>query len=98
MSKQRLTSEELDAWHSERNLDRIRAPARHAVTAWTLVAAIALAAILGPPATRQTVAGLDRLRHDVLMLDRVSLRSRLAFRGAFPVSPAVIAAFERDQT
>lgn len=65
MSKQHLNPEELDAWQGERNLDRMRAPARHAVAAWALAAAVALAALLGPSMTRQAAAGLVELRHDV---------------------------------
>jgi hypothetical protein len=102
MAEQDLNAAELDAWQSERALDRMRAPARHAVAAWALVAAIALAAILGPPATRETVAGLVAVRHDVLMLDRelerVALRSRLAKGGTLAVPPAVIAAFAPHNT
>ena len=102
MSKQILSPDDLDAWQSERNLDRMRAPARHAIAAWSLAAALALAAILGPPATRKVVAGLIELRHEVLMLDReldrLSVRFQSACRGAFPVSPAVVVAMEPDQS
>ena len=98
MSEQRLTFADLDTWNGERKLERIVAPARHAVAAWALIAAIALAAILGPPATRETVAGLVALRHDVLTLDRelerVALRS-LRAKGATP--PATIPVFVLDQ-
>jgi hypothetical protein len=82
MNDQRPTLADLDTWRGERKLDCSKAPARHAVAAWALVAAMALAAVLGPPAGRETVAGLAALRHDVLMLDRelerAALRSRLA--------------------
>ena len=97
MSKPNLTLADLDAWHSERKLTCSRAPARHAVAAWALVAAMALAAILGPPATRETVASLVALRQDVRMLDRgierVALRSHLASRGTLTVTPAAITVF-----
>ena len=95
MSKQNLNPEELDAWQSERNLDGMRAPARHAVAAWALAAAVALVALLGPPATKQAAAGLIEMRHDVLMLDRefeqLGVRFQSARRGAFAVTPAVVA-------
>src|SRR5260221_11543406 len=42
----------------------IRAPARHAVAAWALVAEIALAGISDPPASRGTVAGLRNFQRD----------------------------------
>jgi hypothetical protein len=96
MTLQNLNPEDLDAWQSERILDRIRAPARHAVAAWALTAALALAAVLGPSATRQVGVGLIELRHDVLVLDRelnrVLVRFQSARLGAFPVSPTVDAA------
>jgi hypothetical protein len=102
MSNQDLTAENLDCWQSERNLDRVSAPARHAVAAWALAAALALTAILGPPATRQVVAGVVELRHEVLMLDRelerASVRSRNAWQGALPGSPTVVMALKPDQT
>jgi hypothetical protein len=89
MALQNLNPEDLDAWQSERNLDRMRAPARHAAAAWALAAALALAAVLGPSTTRQVGAGLIGLRHEVLMLDReldrVLMRIQNAREGAFPV-------------
>jgi hypothetical protein len=95
MSKQKLNPEELDAWQSQRNLDRMKAPTRHAVAAWALAAAVALAAFLGPPAARQAAAGLVELRHGVLMLDsgfeRVGMHFQSARRGASAVSPANVA-------
>ncbi len=102
MTKQILRPDDLDTWQSERHLDRMRAPTRHAIAAWSLAAALALAAILGPPATRKVVAGLIELRHEVLMLDReldrLSVRFQSACRGAFAVSPAVVVAMEPDQS
>jgi len=102
MSNERLTLADLDTWNGERKLERIVAPARHAVAAWALIAAIALAAILGPPATQETVAGLVALRHDVLKLDRelerVALRSLLGKRETLPAPPSTIAPFVPDQT
>jgi len=102
MSNERLTLADLDTWNGERKLERIVAPARHAVAAWALIAAIALAAILGPPATHETVAGLVALRHDVLKLDRelerVALRTLLGKRETLPAPPATIAPFVPDQT
>jgi hypothetical protein len=102
MTRRKLSLADLDAWHGERKLDCLRAPARHAVAAWALAAAIALVAILGPPATRQTVAGLVVLRHDVLMLDRelerVALRTRLAGGATPPAPPAAIAALAPDRS
>jgi hypothetical protein len=78
MSEQTMNAEEFDAWRSHGNLDRIRAPARHVIAAWVLTAALALAIVLGPPATRQAAAGLVELRHEILILDhefkRVSVR------------------------
>ena len=74
MAERNLNWEDLDAWGSERKLDRMKAPARHAAAAWALAAALAVAAVLGPPATKQPVTSLVELRHEVLMLDRVSLR------------------------
>jgi hypothetical protein len=53
-----------------RILDPVRAPASHAIAAWALSVAFALAAFVGPPLTRQAVAGLLELRDHVLMLDR----------------------------
>ena len=101
MSEQRLTFADLDTWNGERKLERIVAPARHAVAAWALIAAIALAAILGPPATRETVAGLIALHHDVLMLDReferVALRSLRGKRATLPAPPATIPALVPDR-
>jgi len=48
------------------------------IAAWVLAAALALAIVLGPPATRQAAAGLVELRHEILVLDhefkRVSVR------------------------
>ena len=70
MTEQNLNSEDLDAWRTERKLDGMRAPVRHAVAAWALAAALALVAVLGPPATRQVAGSLVELRHEVLMLDR----------------------------
>ena len=101
MTKRNLNSQDLDAWQSERTLDRMRTPARHAVAAWALAVALALAAVLGPPATREVSAGLIELRHDVLMLDReldrASTRILSACRGVFPVSPSVVVALGSDQ-
>ena len=101
MSKHDLTLADLDTWHGERKLDSSRSPARHAIAAWVLVAAFALAAIFGPPAGRETVAGLVALRHDVRALDRelgrVALRSRLASRGTLSDPPVAIAPFAPDQ-
>jgi hypothetical protein len=79
MTEQNSYSEDLDAWRSERKLDRMRAPARHAVAAWALAAALALVAVLGPPATRQVVGSLIELRHEVLMLDRELDRASVRF-------------------
>lgn len=94
MTKQTLNAEDLDAWQSERKLDGMRAPARHVVAAWALVAAFALAAVLAPPATRHVAARLVELRHEVLMLDRelgrVSVRFQSARRGAFSALPTVV--------
>ena len=95
MSKQKLNPEELDAWQSERNLDRMKAPTRHAVAAWALAAAVALAAFLGPPTARQAAAGLVELRHGVLILDsefeRVAMHFQSARQGASAVRPAIVA-------
>jgi hypothetical protein len=78
MTEQSVNAGEFDAWRSDGNLDRIRAPARHVIAAWVLAAALALAIVLGPPATRQAEAGLVALRHEILILDhefkRVSVR------------------------
>jgi len=102
MTRENLSSDNLDAWQSECNLHRTRAPIRHAIAAWSLVAVLALAAILGPPATGLAVAGLVELRHEFLMLDRELDRVSVCFqsgcRGVFPVSPAVVAEAEADQT
>jgi hypothetical protein len=96
MSKQTLNLEDLDTWQRKSKLDGMRAPARHAVAAWALATAVVLTAFLGPPATRQAVGSLIEVRHGVLMLDRelerVSVRFQSADRGAFPVSPTVVAA------
>src|SRR5579864_9400299 len=71
--------QDLTARYDTRVLDPVRAPGRHAIAAWALAVAVALAAFLGPPLTRQAVAALLELRHGVLMLDReferVSVRS-----------------------
>jgi hypothetical protein len=78
MTQQTVNAEEFDAWRSDGNLDRIRAPARHVIAAWMLAASLALAIVLGPPATREAAAGLVELRHKLLTLDhafkRVSVR------------------------
>jgi len=96
MTEQTLNAQDFDTWQSERKLDGVLSPARHALAAWALAAAIALTAVLGPPATRQAVAGLVELRHEVLMLDRelerVALRLQRPDHGAFVVSPTVAAA------
>lgn len=95
MTKQTLNPEDLDAWQCEPKLDGMRAPVRHAVAAWALAAAFALAAVLAPPATREVAASLVELRHEVLMLDReldrVSVLFQSARRGA-SVSPTVVIA------
>ncbi len=70
MTRQDLNAQDLDSWHDTRNLERVRAPVRHAIAAWVLAGAVALVAVLGPPATREAAAGLRELRHDVLVLDR----------------------------
>jgi hypothetical protein len=84
MTQQTVNAAEFDVWRSEGNLDRMRAPARHAVAAWALAAALALAIVLGPPATREAAAGLVELRHEALILDhafkRVSVRLQSADR------------------
>jgi len=94
MSKQKLNPEELDAWQSERNLDRMKTPTRHAVAAWALAAAVALAAFLGPPAARQAAVGLVELRHGVLTLDsefeRAGMHFQSARQGAAAVRPAIV--------
>lgn len=96
MSKQTLNSEDLDTWQSECTLDRVVSPVRHAVAAWALATSIALTAFLGPPATKQAVAGLVEVRHEVLMLDRelerVAVRLQRPDHGSFVVSPTVVAA------
>lgn len=78
MTQQTVNAEEFDAWRSDGNLDRMRAPARHVIAAWVLAAALVLAIVLGPPATRQAAAGVVELRHELLVLDhqfkRVSVR------------------------
>ena len=78
MTQQTVNAEEFDAWRSDGDLDRMRAPARHVIAAWMLAAALALVIVLGPPATRQAAAGVVELRHELLMLDhqfkRVSVR------------------------
>lgn len=70
MAKPILNGDDLDAWQTERKLDGIRAPARHAVAAWSLAATLAMAAALAPSAIRHMSAGIVELRHEVLMLDR----------------------------
>jgi hypothetical protein len=96
MTEKTLNARDFDTWQSERKLDGVLSPARHALAAWALAASIALTAVLGPPATRQAVAGLVELRHEVLMLDRelerVALRLQRPDHGAFVVSPTVAAA------
>ena len=96
MTEQTLNAPDFDTWQSERKLDGVLSPSRHALGAWALAAAIALTAVLGPPATGQTVAGLVELRHEVLMLDRelerVALRLQRPDHGAFVVSSTVAAA------
>jgi hypothetical protein len=62
--------QDLTARYGTRVPDPVRAPGRHAIAAWALAVAVALAAFLGPPLTRQAVAALLELRHGVLMLDR----------------------------
>jgi hypothetical protein len=78
MTQQTVNAEEFDAWRSDGNLDRMRAPARHVIAAWVLAAALVLAIVLGPPATRQAAVGVVELRHEALILDhkfkRVSVR------------------------
>jgi hypothetical protein len=73
--------QDLTARYGTRVLDPVRAPGRHAIAAWALAVAVALAAFLGPPLTRQAVAALLELRHGVLMLDRELERCRCAWRG-----------------
>jgi len=96
MAQQKVTVNDLDAWHGERTLDRMRAPARRVVAAWALAAAFALAGVFGPTATGRAVAGLVELRHEVLALDReldrMSVRFRSASQEASPVSPTLVAA------
>jgi len=49
MTEQTLNAQDFDTWQSERKLDGVLSPARHALAAWALAAAIALTAALGPP-------------------------------------------------
>jgi hypothetical protein len=70
MTRHDPDARDLDGRYDARILDPVRAPVRHAIAAWTLAVAIALAAFLGPPVTGQAVAALLEVRHDVLMLDR----------------------------
>jgi hypothetical protein len=63
-------AQDLNARYDTRILDPVRAPVRHAIAAWALAVAFALAAVVGPPLARQASAGLLELRHHVFMLDR----------------------------
>jgi hypothetical protein len=89
MMKQNLDPKDLDAWQSEGNLDRMRAPTRHAIAAWALAAVFAGAIVVGPPASKGAAAGLVALRHQVLILDgelkRVSVRLPSASPRALPI-------------
>jgi hypothetical protein len=79
MTRHDPDAQDLERRYDTRILAPVQAPVRHAIAAWTLAFAVALAAFLGPPVTHQAVAALLELRHDVLMLDReferVSVRS-----------------------
>ena len=96
LSKETLNFEALDTWQSERTLDHVVSPVRHAIAAWALATAIALTAFVGPPATKQAVAGLVEVRHELLMLnrelERVAMRLQRAEYGAFVVPVTVVAA------
>jgi hypothetical protein len=95
MMKQNLDPKDVDAWQSEGNLDRMRAPARHAIAAWALAAALVGAIVVGPPASKEAAAGMVALRHQVLILDgdlkRVSVRLPNA-------SPRVLPIWAADQS
>ena len=82
MTQQTVNTAEFDVWRSEVNLDRMRAPARHAVAAWALAAALALAMVLGPPASREAAAGLVELRHEALILDHAFKRGSVRLQSA----------------
>jgi hypothetical protein len=88
MMKHNPDSKDLDAWRSEGNLDRMRAPVRDAIAAWALAAAFVVAIVVGPPASKGAAAGFVALHHQVLILDRelkrVSARLPSASSRAFP--------------
>ena len=44
---------DLDAWNSERALERAAAPGRHAVAAWLMAALLVIAGVFGRPATSE---------------------------------------------
>jgi hypothetical protein len=60
---------DLDAWHSERALERAAAPVRHAVAAWLMAALLATIGVLGRPATREAAHGISELRQETRLLD-----------------------------
>jgi hypothetical protein len=70
MTRHDPDAQDLERRYDTRILAPVQAPVRHAIAAWTLAFAVALAAFLGPPVTRQAVAALLEVRHGVLMLDR----------------------------
>jgi hypothetical protein len=60
---------DLDAWHSERALERAADPVRHAVAAWLMAALLVTAGVFGRPATREAAHGIAELRQEARVLD-----------------------------
>lgn len=60
---------DLDAWHSERALEREAAPLRHAVAAWLIAALLVTVGVFGGSATHEAAHGIGALRQEARMLD-----------------------------
>jgi hypothetical protein len=65
-----MNPSDLDAWHSERVLERAAAPFRHVVAAWLVAALLVTIGVLGPPATREAANGIVELRQEAHVLDQ----------------------------
>ncbi|HEX3501693.1 MAG TPA: hypothetical protein VHT04_20445 [Stellaceae bacterium] len=82
---------DLDAWHSERTLERAAAPARHAVAAWLMAALLVAVGLLGQPTTREAMNGIVELRQEAYVLDQRlgQLSAQLAIQTAHAASRLV---------
>jgi hypothetical protein len=71
---------DLDAWHTERTLERAAAPVRHAIAAWLVAALLVTIGVFGRPATSEAARGICELRQEARILDQRlgELSARLA--------------------